>query len=129
MPRPSEGYRNKAGQQAPGVHDITNAYCPKPALVGWAYGGGKASLPLYEESVLDIGHCVDAIAELDLRGKTPLEISARLHTMLREPDHIAKAHKAYEAFVDWREHWRLGTSWPPSLFGLVERRCPDGAAS
>jgi hypothetical protein len=98
MPRPSDGYRNAAGKQVPGVHDITNAYVPKPALVGWAYGRGKAGLPLYEQNTLDIGSTVHAMAELDLRGRPAAIISG-----LTGEDSRAKAWLAYEAFCVWRE--------------------------
>jgi hypothetical protein len=103
MPRPDGGYKNAAGKQVPGVHDITNAYVPKPALVGWAYGRGKAGLPLYEQNVLDIGSTVHAMAELDLRGRDSAEIEACPKQALRDPDHRATAWRAYEAFVAWRE--------------------------
>jgi hypothetical protein len=102
MPRPESGYRNAAGKQVPGVHDITNAYVPKPALVGWAYGRGKAGLPLYEQNVLDIGSAVHAMAELDLRGRDAAEIEACAREALSDPDHRASAWRAYEAFCTWR---------------------------
>jgi hypothetical protein len=103
VPRPTDGYRNAAGKQVPGVHDITNAYVPKPALVGWAYGRGKAGLQLYEQATLDIGSTVHAMAELDLRGRDAAEIEACAKQALSDPDHRATARKAYEAFCAWRE--------------------------
>jgi hypothetical protein len=103
MPRPESGYRNLAGKQVPGVHDITNAYVPKPALVGWAYGRGKAGLPLYEQATLDIGSTVHAMAELDLRGRDIAEVEACARRMLADNDSRAIARKAYDAFCGWRE--------------------------
>lgn len=107
MPRPAHGYVNAAGAQVPGVHDITNAYCPKPALVNWAYGRGKAGLPLYEEATLDIGTAVHTMAELDLRGKSLRDIDARLYQILHHGDEILKARAAYRAFCDWRDRVHL----------------------
>jgi len=104
MPRPPEGYRNRAGQQVPGVHDITNAYMPKPALVGWAYNRGKQGLPLYEKGALDIGTAVHAMAELHLKGDSDREIEAKLKEL--GPLDRAKAQAAYGAFCEWREHFR-----------------------
>src|SRR5215475_7670041 len=103
MPRPPEGYRNSAGNQIPGVHDITNAYCPKPALVQWAYGRGKQGLPLYEKGTLDIGTAVHAMAELDLKGATPRQIEAKCYELVSARDDADKAFAAYEAFCVWRE--------------------------
>lgn len=103
MPRPSEGYRNAAGQQVPGVHDVTNAYCPKPALVRWAYGRGKAGLELYEKGAIDIGTTVHQMAELDLKGRETREIEACVHSSLTGLGDIAKAWQAFEAFCRWRE--------------------------
>jgi len=103
MPRPSEGYRNAAGAQVPGVHDITNAYCPKPALVQWAYGRGKQGLPLYEKSAIDIGTAVHAMAELDLKGRETREIDACVHSSLSDLNDVARAWSAFEGFVRWRE--------------------------
>jgi hypothetical protein len=107
MPRPPEGYRNRAGQQVPGVHDITSAYMPKPALVGWAYSRGKQGLPLYEKGTLDIGTAVHAMAELDLRGRPPREIEAALYKALSEGADIIKARNAFVAFTEWREHFAV----------------------
>jgi hypothetical protein len=103
MPRPADGYRNRAGQQIPGVHDITNAYMPKPALVGWAYNRGKQGLPLYEKGTLDIGTTVHAMAELDLKGQPSREIEACARSALSNLADVAKAWSAYEAFTRWRE--------------------------
>ena len=105
MPRPPDGYRNRAGQQVPGVHDITNAYCPKPALVGWAYNRGKAGLVLYERNVLDIGTTVHAMAEAHLKGDSDREIEAQLKTL--DAAAAAKARKAYGAFCEWREQFNV----------------------
>jgi hypothetical protein len=105
MPRPAEGYRNKAGQQVPGVHDITNAYMPKPALVGWAYNRGKQGLPLYEKGVLEIGTTVHAMAEANLKGDSDREIEAKLKE-LRDPINIT-ARSAYGAFCEWREAYHV----------------------
>lgn len=103
MPRPDGGYRNQAGDQVPGVHDITNAFCPKPALVHWAYNQGRKGVPLYERSTLDIGSAVHAMAELNLKGRPSREIEERCHEVLREPGDLAKAWAAYSAFEAWRD--------------------------
>jgi hypothetical protein len=103
MPRPSAGYRNAAGTQVPGVHDITNAYCPKPALVQWAYNQGKKGVPLYEKSTLDIGTAVHEMAELDLKGASPREIEANLRELVFDPAAVAKARLAFEGFSRWRD--------------------------
>jgi hypothetical protein len=106
MPRPPDGYRNRAGQQVPGVHDITNAYMPKPALVGWAYKRGQQGLPLYEKGVLDIGTTVHAMCEANLKGDSDREIEAKLKE-LADPLNVTRARSAYGTFCEWREHFRV----------------------
>lgn len=101
MPRPRKGYHNAAGERIPGTHDITNAYCPKPALVGWAYNMGKLGLPLNGASETDIGTTVHAMAELHLKGHSVDDINACLHSTLAEPEHITKAQSAYDALRRW----------------------------
>jgi hypothetical protein len=66
MPRPSSGYLNAAGQKIPGTNDVVGRFKDHTALMAWAYNQGKAGLPRYERSTLDIGSAVHKMAELDL---------------------------------------------------------------
>jgi hypothetical protein len=103
MPRPSGGYINAAGQPIPGTHDPISRYMDQTALKIWAYNQGKAGLPLFARSAIDIGSAVHAMAELDLRGRPDREIEACAHEVLTAPDDLRKAFTAFGEFRRWRE--------------------------
>jgi hypothetical protein len=98
MPRPKDGYRNRADQPIPGVHDITGRYKETGGLLNWAYSQGKKGVPLYQQNVLQIGHAVHRMAELDLRRapKRIIEIigSASRNTTGRQRSHTLRCRSA-----------------------------------
>jgi hypothetical protein len=104
MPRPSEGYRNAAGQPVPGCSDITKRFMDRSRLLYWAFNRGKQGFAkLYDDAALDIGTAVHMMAELDLKGQTEADIDFYLNTTLRDADQRAKAKHAFGAFRKWRE--------------------------
>jgi hypothetical protein len=107
MPRPLNGYLNKAGEKIPGTNDITGRFGDKSALIHWAHKQGKLGLNLYDRSALDIGSAVHKMAELDLIGAPDREIEAALHSYLSAPNHLAMAHTSFRAFREWREQCRV----------------------
>lgn len=107
MPRPSNGYVNKAGNKVPGTNDITSRYGDKSALLHWAHKQGAAGLPLYQRAALDIGSAVHKMAELDLIGAPDREIEATLHQYLSAPNHLEMAQTSFKAFREWRQQCRV----------------------
>ena len=107
MPRPSSGYLNAAGQKIPGTNDVVGRFKDHTALMAWAYNQGKAGLPRYERSALDIGSAVHKMAELDLLGASDREIETALYSYLSAPNHIEMASAAFRAFREWRQQCRV----------------------
>lgn len=103
MPRPSDGYKNLAGQSVPGTHDPISRYMDKSALMHWAHKRGSQGLPLYDRAAIDIGSTVHHMAELDLRGRPDREIEAYAHDCLAAPDHLRKAFASFKQFRAWRQ--------------------------
>jgi hypothetical protein len=103
MPRPANGYKNAADQPIPGVHDVTNRYKETGGLLNWAYSQGKKGVPLYQQNVLNIGHAVHRMAELDLRGAPKREVEIIPYQMLGPPEDIDKAFAAFKQYEGWRK--------------------------
>jgi hypothetical protein len=103
MPRPKDGYQNAAGQAVPGVHDITSRYKETGGLLNWAYSQGKKGVPLYQANVLQIGHAVHRMAELDLRGAPTDEVETVPYQMLGLAEDIDKAFAAFREYLHWRK--------------------------
>jgi hypothetical protein len=103
VPRPANGYKNSADQSIPGVHDITSRYKETGGLLNWAYSQGKKGVPLYQANVLQIGHAVHRMAELDLRGAPKREVETVPYQMLGLPEDIDKAFAAFSQYQGWRK--------------------------
>lgn len=108
MPRPSQGYRNAAGQPVPGTSDITKRFMNRDRLLYWAFNRGKQGHEkLYGDNALDIGTTVHTMAELDLQDRSQDDIQFYLETTLRDKEHLAKAQSAFNAFRQWREEFHV----------------------
>jgi hypothetical protein len=108
MPRPTEGYRNKAGDQIPGTSDITKRFKDSMPLLFWAFKRGKDGCKkLYEGYELDIGTAVHMMAELDLQDRPEEDIEFYLTTTLRDPEHLEKARAAFKAYRQWRARFHV----------------------
>jgi len=107
MPRPSNGYRNAAGETVPGTNDITSRFQSPEGLYRWFYNNGKNGLPFRPEAAINIGSAVHKMAELDLIGAPDREIEASLHSYLSAPNHLEMANNAFRAFRAWREQNRV----------------------
>jgi hypothetical protein len=103
MPRPKEGYRNRAGEVVPGTHDPVSRFADKQALIHWAYNRGKSGHQLYDRAAIDIGSTVHHMAEMDLRGRPDREIEAYANDCLVAPDHLKKAWASFGQFREWRQ--------------------------
>lgn len=108
MARPSEGYRNSAGQPIPGTTDIIGRFKDYSRLMFWAFSRGKqGAAKLYDNAALDIGTAVHAMAELDLKGETERDVEFYLTATLRDPDEQDKARAAFGAFKKWRAEFAV----------------------
>lgn len=107
MPRPTEGYRNKAGDEIPGVSDITKRFKNPAALINWAYNQGRDGLPRNGRAELDIGTAVHMMCELDLQGRPDDDIEFYITTTLRDPEQLEKARTAFKAFRQWRAKFHV----------------------
>lgn len=74
MPRPKDGYRNRAGVAVPGTHDPISRYMDRTALMHWAHKRGMDGLPLYARDAIEVGSTVHAMCDLDLKGRPDREI-------------------------------------------------------
>jgi hypothetical protein len=102
MPRPKEGYVNRAGQQVPGTHDPISRYMDKTALMAWAHKRGMRGMPLYARDAIDIGGAVHAMADLDLKGRPDREIESVAREAGLARDDYDKAMRAFMQFRKWR---------------------------
>ena len=108
MPRPANGYTNAAGLPIPGTSDITKRFMNRERLLYWAFSRGKQGhAKLYDDSALDIGTAVHAMAELDLKGEPQRDIDFYLTTTLRDPEQQAKGKAAFGAFRAWRDEFHV----------------------
>lgn len=108
MPRPKDGYRNAAGLPVPGTSDINGRFMDRSRLLYWAFNRGKSgAAKLYDNDAVDIGTCVHAMAELDMKGETEESIRFYLAATLRDPDQREKASNAFDAFRQWRQEFHV----------------------
>lgn len=108
MPHPKDGYFNAAGDQIPGTTEICGRYKDSSRLLYWAFGRGKQGLKtLYDNSEINIGTCVHTMCELDMQGRSDDDINFYAKTTLRDPEHLAKARIAFEAFRQWRAKFHV----------------------
>jgi hypothetical protein len=107
MPRPKQGYKNRAGVSVPGATDVTSRYMSPEGLYRWYYNNGKQGLPFWAPAAINIGSAVHKMAELDLIGAADREIETMLHSYLSAPNHLEMANNAFRAFRQWREQNRV----------------------
>jgi hypothetical protein len=69
----------------------------------WAYKQGKAGVPLYDRTAINIGSCVHQMAELDLVDRPDSEILEYAHGFLARQDDLAKAITCFNQYRAWRE--------------------------
>jgi hypothetical protein len=103
MPRPQNGYHNARGEPIPGTHDPVSRYKDSTALMYWAYKQGKAGVPLYDRTAINIGSCVHHMAELDLIDTPDNEILEYAHGFLARQNDLAKAITCFNQYRDWRD--------------------------
>src|SRR5437762_1319931 len=108
MPRPKDGYRNKAGERIPATHDPISRFMDQSALKVWAYNQGKAGKSMYERSAIDIGTAVHTMVELDFKGTASnSDIAFYLENTLRDPQDRAMAQASFAAFREWRSRFAV----------------------
>lgn len=114
MPRPPEGYRCADGMPVPGVGDPNGRFANLRPIIPWARNQGFAqalrglSKPdHYDRTDLDIGTVTMGMIEQHLRGQDPALIDACAVAKLSEPEHLAAAGRAFNAFKIWAKSVQL----------------------
>jgi hypothetical protein len=107
MPRPPDGYHNAAGDPVPGTHDPIKRFADKTALMYWANAQGRKGLTLNDRTAIDIGGAVHLMAEHDLLDRPDSVIEEAAYAALPNPEHLAKAVTAFNAYRSWRARVHL----------------------
>jgi RecB family exonuclease len=103
MARPTQGYRNAAGQKIPGTTTIIGRFKESGGLLHWAFKQGQSgAATLYQErdAAALAGNVAHDMIECDILGRdfTPPVVS---------PEIMVKAKNAFEQFKEWQEQTRI----------------------
>ena len=102
MARPYQGYKNSAGEKVPGVTTIIGRFKESGGLLQWAFKQGQSGAPsLYTErdKAAEAGTLAHDMIEANILG-----IERNLSA---EPEIMAKAHNAFQQFIEWRDQTKL----------------------
>lgn len=104
MGRPTEGYKNLAGDRVPGTTTIIGRFKDSGGLLHWAFKQGQSGAPnLYAER--------DKAAEAGTLAHDKIEafILGREHVTPEgaDPTVIIRACNAFEQFLEWQEQTRM----------------------
>ena len=99
---PTQIYRLKDGTRVPGTTTIIGKFKESGGLIHWAWDLGMQGIDYNErrDKAADAGTVAHALVEAHIRGleadvsSTPLDV-------------LAKAHTAFEAFLEWAEGSKL----------------------
>ena len=103
MPRPKQGYFSAAGHEVPATGDIVDRFMDGTGLKFWAYNQGKAGLPLFDRTALDVGSVIHGMIERDMVGAEDREIEFYLHERLAARMHIEMATASFRQYREWRQ--------------------------
>jgi hypothetical protein len=105
--RPLEGYRNKAQARVPGTTSVAGLIKEAGGLIHWAWQQGQAGLDYRatRDAAATAGTLAHAAVERWVRGEAPVPMAG-------EPAIVAKAERAYGAFLEWAEQTRLRVTEP-----------------
>ena len=102
MSRPAQGYKNAAGDRIPGVTTIISRFKESGGLLHWAFKQGQSGAPsLYTErdKAAEAGTLAHDMIEANILG-----IERNLSA---EPGIMAKAHNAFQQFIEWRDQTKI----------------------
>jgi hypothetical protein len=102
MPRPPDGYHNRAGDPIPGTHDPISRFTDKTRLMYWAHKQGRLGIPLNDPTAIDIGSTVHLMAEHDLFDRDDGVILQAAYSRLKHEADIAKAITCFNEYRAWR---------------------------
>jgi hypothetical protein len=103
MGRPTQGYRNSAGEKIPGTTTIIGRFKDSGGLLHWAFKQGQSGAPsLYAErdKAAEAGTLAHDLIEAEILGK-PMD------PFTIETDIQQKASNAFQQFLEWREQTKI----------------------
>jgi hypothetical protein len=103
MGRPTQGYRNAAGERIPGTTTVIGRFKESGGLLQWAFKQGQSgAASLYEERDAAglAGNIAHDMIEAHILGKEPPKFTA-------DQKLIDKATNAFQQFLEWREQTRI----------------------
>lgn len=103
MGRPSQGYRNAAGDRLPGVTTVIGRFKDSGGLLQWAFKQGQSgAATLYEErdNAALAGNIAHDLIECFILKKPPPVVNADAKIMER-------ASNAFKQFCEWHEQSRI----------------------
>lgn len=103
MARPTQGYKNSAGERIPGVTTIIGRFKESGGLLQWAFKQGQSgAAKLYDERdrAAEAGTLAHDMIEAAILGKDQAAFSG-------SKEIFDKAHNAYMQFIEWRDQSRI----------------------
>lgn len=102
MPHPAKGYYTKDGKRVPGTTTITGRFKKSDALLYWAWDQGRQGKDFREtkQFAADAGTCCHEMIEC-------WKHKSKFDETKYQPDVLAKAMGAYNAFLEWAEQTKL----------------------
>lgn len=103
MARPTQGYRNSAGERIPGTTTIIGRWKESGGLLQWAFKQGQSgAASLYEQrdAAALAGNIAHDMIECHILGKPQPQFTA-------EQALIDKAANAFAQFLEWKEQTRI----------------------
>lgn len=101
MPTAKLGYFLKSGERVPSVTTVLNRFKDAGGLIHWAWEMGKAGKDYREErdKAADAGTLAHDAVESWIKGKS--------FSFQGQPETVAKAQKAFGAFLEWADQTQL----------------------
>jgi hypothetical protein len=103
MARPSQGYKNAAGEKIPGTTTVIGRFKESGGLLQWAFKQGQSgAATLYEErdAAALAGNIAHDMIECDILKRERPEFVAT-------PELLQKAENAFKQFKEWQEQTRI----------------------
>jgi hypothetical protein len=103
MARPSQGYRNAAGEKIPGTTTVIGRFKESGGLLQWAFKQGQSGVAhLYEErdNAALAGNIAHDMIECDILKREYVPAVAPIEL-------LTKAQNAFNQFKEWQEQTRI----------------------
>lgn len=112
MARPTQGYKNAAGERIPGTTTIIGRWKESGGLLQWAFKQGQSgAATLYEErdAAALAGNIAHDMIECAILGRTYVPAVAPIEL-------LTKAENAFNQFKEWQEQTRIEIIATESVF-------------